>query len=201
MRTSVIRVSRLSVFLLLLITPGLSWADEDFSTWTLEALESEKEYLESQIEYCNAGIEAYDALIAAMTDGQIGGDMPSSWDPYPEDMTEAQFEALLQTFEQYKYWIVCCDPEVVETYLCEIEALLTQRRQEGDPERNATGPVSSPFNNNALDSFVQQYVFFGNQLMDQLMADEPRLAAIKAEIARRAAGAVVGGAAIVINPM
>jgi hypothetical protein len=161
-RTSVIRMSRLSAFPLLLVVPGLSWADEDFSTWTLEALESEKEYLETQIEYCNAGIEAYDALIAAMTDGQIGGDMPSSWDPYPEDMTEAQFDALLQTFEQYKYWIACCDPESVEAHLGEIGALLTQRRQESDPERNATGPVSSPINNDALDSFVQEYVFFGN---------------------------------------
>jgi hypothetical protein len=179
MRSSVIRMGCLSAFLLVLFVPGRPWADEDLTGWTLEALVCEKEYLETQIEYCSAGIEAWDALIAAMTGGKIGGDMPSNWEPYPEDMTEEQYAALLQVMEQYQAWLPGSYEEVINW--------VANRRELGDPE--AKGSTYDPtLTNYAFDTWLESYVLWSNQCMDQLMMDEPFLAAIKAELTRRGAG-------------
>jgi hypothetical protein len=139
-----------------------------------------------------AAIEAYDALIAAMTKGKIGGDMPSYWEPYPEDMTEEQYAALLQVLEQYQGWLYGPYDEVINW--------LANRRELGDPEASG-GTYADPISNDSLDAWLQCYALWSNQAMDQLMKEEPRLEAIKAEIARRAAGGAVGGVAIGVKPM
>jgi hypothetical protein len=176
----------------------------DYSTFTIAEL---LDYLGWAIEFYNWDVEdipAYDGIIAGLTNGMIGGDMPMVWDKYPEDMTDAEWAAFVQLVtDNWGSW-----PTSIGLSLEDYLDLLWWRRFIGgdleDMDFEDLGFTWAEVRNqttDALNDLLRYFVTESNEAMNDMMYREKQIAAILEELLRRGIGAIPGiGALPQIGP-
>ena len=132
-----------------------------------------------------------DTMIGGVTGGMIGGDNPTRWDKYPEDMTPEEFAALEKLFTDYwGFWPGADAFDSVQDYLF----LLWLRRVNGGEldysytEQNIYGYTIGQMmaqTTESLNAGLVELVNWSNMLMVDGDDQADWIAVLKAEFKRR----------------